>query len=104
MLSLLLDNKLCLAPIGDHPKRVLDVGTGTGIWAIDFADQFPSAEVIGTDLSPIQPSFVPPNLKFELDDAQLDWTYSPGYFDFIHIRCLFGSIGDWPRLYGQAFT
>jgi methylase of polypeptide subunit release factors len=33
---------------------VLDIGTGTGIWAIDFADEHPEAEVIGTDLSPIQ--------------------------------------------------
>lgn len=27
-------------------KRVLDVGTGTGIWAIDFADQNPGAHVV----------------------------------------------------------
>lgn len=25
------------API-DEPRRVLDIGTGTGIWAIDFAE------------------------------------------------------------------
>ena len=36
---LTLGNKLLLAPIGDNPQKVLDVGTGTGIWAIDFADQ-----------------------------------------------------------------
>ncbi|KAI8247308.1 Secondary metabolism regulator LAE1 [Colletotrichum sp. SAR 10_77] len=35
-------------------KRVLDVGTGTGLWAIDFADEHPDAEVLGTDLSPVQ--------------------------------------------------
>lgn len=29
----------------------------------DFADEFPNAEVIGTDVSPIQPSWIPPNLK-----------------------------------------
>jgi hypothetical protein len=73
----------------------------TNFYTRDFADQFPSAEVIGTDISPIQPSFVPPNLKFELDDAQLDWTYPPSCFDYIHIRCLMGSINDWPRLYSQ---
>lgn len=33
---------------------VIDIGTGTGIWAIDFADEHPESEVIGTDLSPIQ--------------------------------------------------
>lgn len=29
----------------------------------DFADEFEGAEVIGTDISPIQTSWVPPNLK-----------------------------------------
>lgn len=37
------------APIKD-PKRILDIGTGTGIWAVDMADRYPAAEVIGTDL------------------------------------------------------
>lgn len=59
--------------------------------------------VIGTDLSPIQPCFVPPNLKFELDDAQLEWTYEENIFDFVHIRCLMGSINDWAKLYSDAF-
>ncbi|GKU08721.1 unnamed protein product, partial [Fusarium langsethiae] len=55
--SLLLGGKLFLAPIPHEPHRVLDLGTGTGIWAMDFADEYPSAEVIGTDLSPIQPKW-----------------------------------------------
>jgi methylase of polypeptide subunit release factors len=36
--SILLDGKLHLAPIDDNLQRVLDLGTGTGIWAIDFAE------------------------------------------------------------------
>lgn len=32
---LALDGKLFLAPIGDHPQRILDLGCGTGQWAID---------------------------------------------------------------------
>lgn len=36
------------------PFRVLDLGTGTGIWAIDFGDVYPLAEVTGIDVSPIQ--------------------------------------------------
>ena len=32
---MLLKGKLGLAPIKD-PQEVLDLGTGTGIWAIDF--------------------------------------------------------------------
>ena len=30
-----LDDELCLAPI-EEPRTVLDIGTGTGIWAIEF--------------------------------------------------------------------
>lgn len=103
MFTLLLDGKLFLAPIGDRPQKVIDIGTGTGIWAIEFADAFPSAEVIGTDLSPTQPTLMPPNLRFELDDAQLEWTYPRDSFDFVHLRCLFGYISDWDKLYGEAF-
>lgn len=33
----LLGGKLYTAPL-ENPHRVLDVGTGTGIWAIDFAE------------------------------------------------------------------
>lgn len=36
--SLLLGGKLFLAPIPDEPHRILDLGTGTGIWAMDFAE------------------------------------------------------------------
>ena len=28
--------KKCFAPNADTAKRVLDVGTGTGIWAVEF--------------------------------------------------------------------
>ena len=31
----LLHRKLYLAPI-EKPQRVIDLGTGTGIWAVDF--------------------------------------------------------------------
>lgn len=45
----LLDGKLALAPIAS-PLNVLDIGTGTGIWAIEFAEQNPASLVVGTDL------------------------------------------------------
>lgn len=35
--QLITGGKLYLAPI-ESPRRVLDLGTGTGIWAIDFAE------------------------------------------------------------------
>lgn len=100
-----LNGNLFRAPIVTKPQRVLDMGTGTGIWAIDFADEFPSAEVIGTDLSPIQPVWVPPNCKFYVDDIESEWVFRESeHFDFVHGRALSGSINDWARLYGQVFN
>lgn len=29
------DGKLYYAPIGDHPQKIIDLGTGTGLWAMD---------------------------------------------------------------------
>lgn len=100
--ALTLHGRLFLAPIGPNPQRVLDLGTGTGIWAIDFADQFPSASVVATDLSPIQPSDVPPNLEFQIDDFTLPWTFRKESFDFVHARCIYGSVADYPSLYGSV--
>jgi ubiquinone/menaquinone biosynthesis C-methylase UbiE len=59
--------------------------------------------VIGTDLSPIQPSWVPPNLQFEIDDATQQWTWDAGTFDFVHMRLLLGAIQDWDKLMKEAF-
>ncbi|KAI8254676.1 hypothetical protein K4K58_012145 [Colletotrichum sp. SAR11_239] len=105
LLTLSCGDKLHLAPI-DKSKltKALDVGTGTGIWAIDFADENPECEVIGTDISPIQPTWVPPNCKFEIEDCTREWTFAPGTFDYIHIRFLVGSIADWPELFKQAYA
>jgi SAM-dependent methyltransferase len=101
---LMIGGRLFRAPIGGNPQRVLDLGTGTGIWAIDFADEYPSALVIGTDLSPIQPNSVPPNCKFYVDDVESEWTFSPDEtFDFIHGRALAGSIVNFDLLYRRIY-
>lgn len=68
-----------------------------------MADAYPSAQVIGTDLSPIQPLFVPPNCTFEIEDLNLSWTYPKNHFDFIHIRELFGCVANWDEFFAQTF-
>ncbi|KUJ21593.1 S-adenosyl-L-methionine-dependent methyltransferase [Mollisia scopiformis] len=99
---LTFDDKLYLSPIAT-PQNVLDIGTGTGIWAIDMADIFPAATIKGVDLSPIQPSWIPPNCIFEIDDVTLPWTFHEESYDLVHIREMFGSIGDWDELFLQAY-
>ncbi|KAK2041695.1 S-adenosyl-L-methionine-dependent methyltransferase, partial [Colletotrichum somersetense] len=76
----LCSGKLYNAPL-KNPQRVIDVGTGTDIWAIDMADEYPDADVVGIDLSPIQPEFVPPNVHFLVDDADARWLYPENTFD-----------------------
>jgi ubiquinone/menaquinone biosynthesis C-methylase UbiE len=34
--KLLLDGRLSLAPMSEVPATVLDIATGTGIWAIEY--------------------------------------------------------------------
>lgn len=96
-ISVRLFGGLSLAPI-DRPNRVLDVGTGTGIWAIEFANEHPESDVMGTDLSPIQPEYVPPNCRFEVDDAEDEWVFNHR-FDYIHARFMCGSFSNFPDIF-----
>ncbi|KAE9362870.1 S-adenosyl-L-methionine-dependent methyltransferase [Stipitochalara longipes BDJ] len=103
MIMELCEQKLYYAPIGEGVQTILDLGTGTGIWLIEMADKFPSATCQGVDLSPIQPSWVPPNVQFVVDDIELPWTHKPDYFDYIHVRHTLPFVKDRPRLFAQAF-
>lgn len=99
-----MNDKFFMAPIVESPQRILDMGAGSGIWAIDVADLYPSAEVVGVDTAPVQPSLLPPNLVFEIDDLEHEWLWTESSFDFIHGRELIMTIRDWPRLIRQAFS
>jgi methylase of polypeptide subunit release factors len=95
--------QLHYAPL-DTPQNILDLGTGIGIWAIDMADKYPEAHIIGVDLSPIQPNWVPPNIKFEIDDVEEDWTWPRDHFDLIYSQfMLSGSISKFRKYFQQAF-
>ncbi|KAM0211287.1 hypothetical protein ACHAQD_010345 [Fusarium lateritium] len=79
------DGRYFYAPLGENPQRIADLGTGTGIWAIEVGEKYPSAEVLGLDLSPIQPTWVPPNVNFMIDDIEDEWLNGDD-FDFVHLR------------------
>ncbi|KAL8928918.1 MAG: hypothetical protein Q9172_000670, partial [Xanthocarpia lactea] len=83
--QLLTGGNLHLAPL-ENPKRILDIGTGTGIWAIEMAEQ------------------VPDNVRFEIDDCEAKfWTWPENYFDYIHSRFMIASIGNWASMIRKAY-
>ncbi len=60
------------------------------------AIQNPDSSVLGTDLSPIQPDFTPPNCHFEVDDIEDQWLWNYK-FDFIYGRYITPFLGDLPK-------
>ncbi|KAL2018066.1 hypothetical protein VTK56DRAFT_1298 [Thermocarpiscus australiensis] len=88
----------------DGRCRVLDIGTGTGIWAIQLGDDYPEvAEIVGNDLSPIQPQWCPPNVRFTVDNVELDWA-EPLPYDFIYCSYIAGILKCWPRVVKQMYA
>ncbi|KAG8904779.1 hypothetical protein FRB99_001211 [Tulasnella sp. 403] len=94
MLKLLLDSlypasdlveKAMLSQEGETPA-ICDVGTGSGIWAVEMAQQFPYAEVVGIDLAPPLLTAIPLNCRFEVDDVNLDLSHYTKAFNLVHMR------------------
>ncbi|KAK5991010.1 Methyltransferase pytC [Cladobotryum mycophilum] len=102
MVKLLCSQKLHFAPIGHNPQQILDIGTGTGIWPIEMGDQYPSALILGIDLSPIQPDWLPPNVRFLVDDVESPWLHPRNHFDYIHSRHTVMAVRDWMKLFRRA--
>ncbi|OHW98214.1 methyltransferase domain-containing protein [Colletotrichum incanum] len=106
------DDRLGTAPPNNWDQkvgRVLDVGTGSGIWAVDFGDEHPESErspvsiyqlsspplcYNGALTNVVLTYIVLPNVRFEIDDIEEPWTFSQP-FDYIHSRIMTGSIRDW---------
>ncbi|KAG0321516.1 hypothetical protein BG000_003189 [Podila horticola] len=73
----------------DAKLRILDVATGTGVWALEMSHEFPKAEVYGVDISPIFPAEIKPsNCHFQLCNILDGLPFPDNHFDFVYQRLL----------------
>ncbi|KAF5388384.1 hypothetical protein D9615_000795 [Tricholomella constricta] len=95
-----LHGELSLATI-ENPKKILDVGAGSGAWAIQAAQLYPDAEVIAADLAQLPARPLPKNVSYlpldVLKPYPSEWEQE--IFDVIHLRLVLyhlpqAAIGD----------
>lgn len=96
-----------------QPRAILDVATGTGIWAREIAKEFPDARVIGFDLdrTPLERALevlgpggqFPTNFSFQTADALQPFPFADGEFDVVHARFIspFVPIDRWPQVVSE---
>ncbi|KAG6222196.1 hypothetical protein E4U25_000563, partial [Claviceps purpurea] len=99
-----MEGKLGCAPVR-APRQVLEVATGTGIWALEYATLNPACHVVGTDISAIQRPHSRPNLKFVLHDFEKEaWPAKYGRdYDYIHLRYTLICFDSTPAVLRRAF-
>ncbi len=90
-----------VAPISPPLPLILDVGTGTGIWASEMARVFSDALVVGIDLSARsfkQPT--QPNCLLRLGNVLTGLPFPEEFFSYTHQRLLVAGITaeNWQRV------
>uniref|UniRef100_UPI0035E3FEE8 class I SAM-dependent methyltransferase n=1 Tax=Thermogemmatispora sp. TaxID=1968838 RepID=UPI0035E3FEE8 len=91
-----------LAPLlPEQTRTILDVGTGTGIWAFEMQARFPHALIVGVDVS-LQslPQPVPPTCVFVQANVLEGLPFPSGQFCYTHQRLLVAAIPAraWPTV------
>jgi ubiquinone/menaquinone biosynthesis C-methylase UbiE len=98
-----------LAPV-QQANDILDVGSGSGRWAMEVAAAFPMARVIGMDLVPpaVDEAAIlgngldqrPPNYSFAPGNILEGLPFPDASFDFVHQRLLITAIPKdrWPSV------
>lgn len=99
------------APVAS-PASILDVGSGTGRWAMELATYFPDTNVVATDIvtppEETHPSVVgqekrPQNYTFVPGNVLNGLSFADGSFDFVHMRLLIFAIPEsaWPQVVNE---
>jgi SAM-dependent methyltransferase len=88
-----------LAPLVS-PLTILDVGSGTGRWVAEMAQEFPNARVTGIDVAPAPPPTTSINAHFVQQDILKGLPFLSASFDYVHARLLVAAIpvAAWPGL------
>jgi len=94
-------NELSLVSVGE-PKQILELGAGSGAWAIQAAQKYPEAEVIAVDISPLPNRRLPPNVKYENLNLKDDLPFEPRSFDVVHIRFVLIHMPNYTNLMHRA--
>lgn len=95
-----------LAPLS-APRDILDVGCGTGRWAIEMAAEFRSANVIGVDIAPPAVGeggeLTADNYTFVRGNVLERLPLADNSFDFTHQRYLILAIPTqrWPQVIAE---
>lgn len=100
-----LNKNLHVASFRTPPRRILDVGFGSGYWMFEMQDRYPAAEIIGFDLdNPTQQSR-DKNCQFKapVDFTAPTWPVEDASADLVHMAQLCGCVPDWVELYRKAF-
>jgi SAM-dependent methyltransferase len=97
------------API-QRPASILDVGCGTGRWAMEMATLFPQANVVGVDLVPTEEVTFgyglerrPDNYVFVQGNILEGLSFATATFDLVHERLLIAALpaAQWPGVVSE---
>jgi SAM-dependent methyltransferase len=99
---LTLNGRMHTSQLSGEIRSILDIGCGTGVWALAMAAQWPRAQVVALDIT--LPVITPPaNLTLVQSDADKPWPFQDRKFSFIHGRMLSSGIHDWPGLLSRCW-
>jgi len=93
-------------------RRVLDIGCGSGGWAIDVARTYPEMSLIGIDISQRMIDYareqavaaqVADRVEFHVMDALLILEFPNNFFDLVNLRLgvSFLRTWDWPKMLSE---